>query len=439
MNSVKDKRQDYQLPVDFDQYQRYKIVSFVVEYYREVSKEKYFHVLEIGANKPKHLRAFLPDDTILFTDVVLDKDMQSDPEFLMVDGTKMPFNDGSFDFVVAADVLEHIPYEKRKDLLREAVRVAKYATVITFPYDSQDTIMAENRVSAYYKAVKGEDFIWLKEHREQRLPNLKDIDACLQKEDCDFFRVLHGDIILWEKMYYSIFDALGDVVEWEFRRQIDQFYINDLFLGDISDSCYRAVYVLTHEKAQPLQKYLEGLRRSTSPEKMQLLESLFQAQHEIHLQRRETWFKQDLQDKSAYIQLLERKTADMEANWRTDVEHWKADVQNLTEDHAQKMDEISRLMQCVENANSEISEHQKRVQKMLEQLEESETQRIELTQRLEESEMQRIELTQQLEESCKQYQAISEAFFWKITKPMRAILDILKREIKVNDPQDGNI
>lgn len=76
---------------------------------------------------------------------------------------------------------------------------------------------------------------------------------------------------------------------------------------------------------------------------------------------------------------------------------------------------------------------------MLEQLEESETQRIELTQRLEESEMQRIELTQQLEESCKQYQAISEAFFWRITKPMRAILDILKREIKVNDPQDGNI
>lgn len=409
MNSVKDKRPDYQLPLMFDEYQRYKMISLTVEYYRAVDAKKIFHILEVGANKSKHLRAFLPEDVILFTDIVLDEDMQSDPEFQVADGTKLPFADNSFDFVVAVDVLEHIPHEKRKDLLREAARVAKYAAVITFPYNSQDTIMAESRINAYYKALKGEDYIWLKEHREEGLPKLKDVDACLQEADCEFFRVLRGDIVLWEKMYLSLFDALSDGVEWEFRKQIDQFYISDLFPADISDSCYRTVYVLTHEKAQPLQKYLEGQRRSTSPVKMQLLESLFQAQHEIHLQRRETWFRQELQDKTSYIWYLEQKAAAMEANWRADVERWKTDVEHW------KADEL-RL------------EEYKKQQLMLEsQLQESEKQRMELVYRIGESERQQIRLAGQLEEIRKKYETISEAFFWKITKPARFILDILKR------------
>lgn len=422
MNSVKDKRPDYQLPLMFDEYQRYKMISLTVEYYRAVDAKKIFHILEVGANKSKHLRAFLPEDVILFTDIVLDEDMQNDPEFQAADGTKLPFADGSFDFVVAADVLEHISYEKRKDLLREAARVARYAAVITFPHYSQDVVMAENRVNAYYKALKGEDYIWLKEHREEGLPKLKDVDTCLQEADCEFFRVLRGDIVLWEKMYFSFFNALSDGVEWEFRKQIDQFYINDLFPGDMSDSCYRAVYVLTHEKARPLQKYLESLSRSTSPVKIQLLESLFQAQYEIHLQRRETWVRQELQDKSSYIQYLEQKVATMGANWSADVERWKADVEHWKTDELQ-LEEYKKQQLMLE---SQLQERESRLQERESQLRKNEKQRMELMYRIEESERQQIYLADQLEETSKKYKTISEAFFWKITKPARFILDILK-------------
>lgn len=402
---MRDNESCYKSLLDFDQYQRYKIVSLVVEYYRNLNHSNVFNILEIGSNKPKHLRSLLPKDNILFTDIVLDEEMQRDPEFQSIDGTNIPFDNSSFDFVVATDVLEHVPVEKRKKFLYEAARVSRYAAIITFPYYSKDVIMAEERLNAYYKATKGEDFIWIKQHEEFGLPKIKDIDEYLENSKYSFFSLKHGDIILWEKMYYSIFDALGDEVEWSFRQCIDQYYINNLFPGDISDSCYRTIYVLTPEENKHLKQSIEQQMGKSSPQKLMQLEFLFQAQREIHLQQRAKAAQREIKDKSVYVSHLEQRINSSEAAWRIDVQNWE-------KDKVKYRNEISQLQLSLSRINKALTEERQNNNKIIEQLKEKE--------------VQNAALMEQLSEYKKSYQAISEAFCWKLTKPIRSILDFLK-------------
>lgn len=47
--------------------------------------------------------------------------------------TSLPFADGSFDTVLAAEVLEHLPFEKFDTCLRELARVTRGGAVVTLP------------------------------------------------------------------------------------------------------------------------------------------------------------------------------------------------------------------------------------------------------------------------------------------------------------------
>ena len=148
MNNLRDHNNRDEYEVDFDQYQRYKLVQDIISFYR-TEPGTTFRVLEVGSNEPKHLRLFLPHDSILFTDIELTVKMQQDPEFQVADGTNLPFADESFDFVVATDVLEHIPQEKRSMFCQEMLRVARKCAILTFPYRSDAVTAAENRIRVH--------------------------------------------------------------------------------------------------------------------------------------------------------------------------------------------------------------------------------------------------------------------------------------------------
>jgi hypothetical protein len=180
--------------IAFDQFQRYQTFAHLIDFHRQENNQ-IFRVLELGANEHKDLKLFLDQDSILFTDITLTENMQNDPEFQMADGTQLPFEDQSFDFVVAADVLEHVPIESRGKFLCEAYRVAKFGVILSFPFLSQDISDAENRVNTYYKTISGEDYIWLKEHADNALPDLKVIDDILGQFGIPHFSFFHGDIL----------------------------------------------------------------------------------------------------------------------------------------------------------------------------------------------------------------------------------------------------
>ena len=159
----------YNIP--FDQYQRYKTTALIVEKYRIDSID--FTILEIGANEHKNLEKFLPKDKIKYLDIKLSDELQKDKKYILADATNMPqIKDNSFDVVIALDVFEHIPSNLRKSFLNEINRVSKILVIIAGPFDESEVTNTEVRVNQYYKNKYDEDYIWLKEHIENKLPNL---------------------------------------------------------------------------------------------------------------------------------------------------------------------------------------------------------------------------------------------------------------------------
>jgi len=75
----------------------------------------------------------------------------------------LPFSDGSFDAVVASDVLEHVPPELRATVIQETLRVARRLVIFGFPcgiaaHDA-DRALRETYVNKHLEVPT-----WLEEH-----------------------------------------------------------------------------------------------------------------------------------------------------------------------------------------------------------------------------------------------------------------------------------
>ncbi len=382
-----------ELNVDFDQFQRYKAVQEIVSFYRVDDPMRIFTVLEVGSNEPKHLRLFLPNDSILFTDIALTEKMQADPEFQVADGTALPFEDGAFDFVVATDVLEHIPPDKRHLLCSESFRVSKISAILSFPYASPSVLEAEDRISSFYQIMLGEEFIWLKQHAELGLPEIESVQAAVEKLGCYSFHCFHGNLFLWERMYYSIFEALALPEEWPFHRLIDSYYIHNLYHMDTTNPCYRAFFVLSHEDTTQLETYIETKRESPDVQKLEFLKELLHAQQRIRLvsdralrqqladkelrinelQRVNTeiqhrW-KQEVADRDSRIAYLEEIEKEIRSKWERDAGLWKKDVSQWKQDVADRDSRIAYLEETEKEIRSKWEQDIKHWEETAAQLE----------------------------------------------------------------------
>lgn len=263
------------LYVPFDQYQRYETVARVINYYRKNSAET-FHILEVGAQGYKNMKLFLPNDQILFTDIELTESMRRDPDFQLADGTALPFEDNSFDFVFATDVLEHVPEEKRRDFLSEVSRVARVCAVLSFPYLSCHNTDTESRWFSYYKSISDQICVnWLEEHLENGLPELDEVNALLNKSGYHYFNFFHGDVKTFEKIWYSLFNVAYFAPETtNYCSNISHYYNCFLYEGDISDTCYRTYYVISDSDLTDLEQYISNLWVPRSPEREAFLDTL---------------------------------------------------------------------------------------------------------------------------------------------------------------------
>ena len=67
------------------------------------------------------------------------KQLSRDTSFFVADATNLPMPDKTFDTVVLAEVLEHLPWETVHDALDEAKRLSKRRILITVPDGVEDT------------------------------------------------------------------------------------------------------------------------------------------------------------------------------------------------------------------------------------------------------------------------------------------------------------
>lgn len=91
----------------------------------------------------------------------------------------LPFADGTFVTVLAVDVLEHIPADRRRDFLSELLRVTRANLILTFPSGSRATAVEERLMRSLdrFGLTTPE---WLLEHRSIGLPDVEETRRLLE-------------------------------------------------------------------------------------------------------------------------------------------------------------------------------------------------------------------------------------------------------------------
>ena len=235
--------------MSFDQFQRYKTVQIMVEKLKKKLGLSQVSVLEIGSNGQCNLGEVLPEERIQYSCLEIPPEREGDDRFIQLDGTNMPqVKTGAYDVVIALDVFEHVPEEKRKAFLQELYRVADKLAILCFPFANGSNELAERRANSYYKAIYGKNHIWLEEHIENGLPGWSSTEAFLTKEGIAFANFEHGDIHLWEEWMKALFGAYDVPGAEGYLAELEAYYGEEIYDHDVGQKNYRIFLLMSKEK-----------------------------------------------------------------------------------------------------------------------------------------------------------------------------------------------
>jgi SAM-dependent methyltransferase len=105
---------------------------------------------------------------------------------ILLDGSRLPLENNSFDVVTSIDVIEHIPREKRKEFVKELLRVAKRRVIISAPLWSKGHQVSETELLKLFRKKKIET-VFLEEHLERGLPTIDELKSYLLSYPYKFF------------------------------------------------------------------------------------------------------------------------------------------------------------------------------------------------------------------------------------------------------------
>jgi chromosome segregation ATPase len=224
----------YDLP--FDQYQRYKLVSTLVDELR--GKGESFGILDVGG-RTALLRPFLKQDRITLVDL----EPSAEPGLVLGDGAALPFRDKSFDLVCAFDTLEHVPPRQRARFVRECARVARRWVVLAGPYQSEEVEEAEQLLQRFLKDKLGVRHRYLEEHRNHGLPDREATEAQLAKLGARVVSLGHGNVQRWLSLIsLSMYMDHTPALQAQAVR-LQRFYNRGLFAADVEPPVYRHAVV----------------------------------------------------------------------------------------------------------------------------------------------------------------------------------------------------
>ncbi len=190
-NPSDDARQGSDLmALDFDQFQRYRSGTDLL--LRLAGPDRLLRVLEVGSNVLDLLPRFLHGRLARAVRCDVQPGAADDADYVQIrPGEPLPFADGEFDFVVAIDVLEHVPAAGRRQFLAECARVAATASIVTHPRGDADVVAAERTMSSVHRMIFGTEHVFLVEHAEHGLPPRAETEGHLRSLGLDV-RVFHN-------------------------------------------------------------------------------------------------------------------------------------------------------------------------------------------------------------------------------------------------------
>ncbi|HIF40819.1 MAG TPA: methyltransferase domain-containing protein [Planctomycetes bacterium] len=224
------------LELPFDQYQRYRLVADILKEVRP--KGRKLSILDVGG-RTALLRQFLPQDDV----TAVDLEMSDEPGLVLGDGSRLPFQDGSFDVVAGFDTLEHVPPARRTAFVDECARVASRWVVLIGPYAAKRVNEAEERLVDFLREKLKTEHRYLNEHRSHGLPSLGEVERTLHKHGLRTACVGQGSLDRWLglmclELYLDADPCLRPVAKRFFR-----FYNETLYSSDHGGDMYRHALV----------------------------------------------------------------------------------------------------------------------------------------------------------------------------------------------------
>jgi predicted nucleic acid-binding Zn-ribbon protein len=364
------------LDMPFDQYQRYRLVSALVESLREGSEG--LTILDVGG-RTALLRRFLPADRITLVDV----EPSDQPGLVLGDGSALPFADGAFDLVCAFDTLEHVPPQGRERFLSECLRVARRHVAIAGPYQAPEVEEAEVLLQRFLKDKLHVEHRYLEEHRYNGLPDRRLTEETFRRLGARVVSIGHGNVHRWLglislSMYLDYTPALQDLAP-----RLSRFYNGALFASDTLEPVYRHVVIAAKVGARLPDAVFPQLPAASQPS-TQAIESFARelASFDAHrdgwerewkrLERVVKGLEKDLTEhKLALDELRERKREleSVRATLEEDLAGHRASIEDLRAELARFPAEIEAFQATVAALQRDLEQHRELEQRLGSELE----------------------------------------------------------------------
>lgn len=185
--------------LSIDREQRYKAIQLIVQRLGLVAEHT---VLDVGGGTGA-LPAYIPTPNFWSCDL-----RRGGPRHIACSMDQLSIGDRSFDLVLQADSLEHIPPERHRQTLEELVRVFRKWLIWVGPVRSELTDQAEEDLCQTHRELfDGREMNWLIEHRLHGLPDEEQVILALSRgcEDWMCWRSCRlQDWWLWKQLELAL-------------------------------------------------------------------------------------------------------------------------------------------------------------------------------------------------------------------------------------------
>lgn len=220
------------LDLPFDQYQRYRLVTDIIEAVRPPGER--LSVLDVGG-RTALLRRFLTEDEVHLVDV----EVSGEAGLVLGDGSRLPFADDSVDVLVTFDTLEHVPPPRREAFLSECSRVARRWVVIAGPYQSPEVDEAERLLATFIEEKLEQRHRYLAEHAANGLPDRSATERALQAAGAEVLSIGHANLERWLALMCLALYMDRDAPLRAIASQFYRFYNAELYASDHAAPVYR--------------------------------------------------------------------------------------------------------------------------------------------------------------------------------------------------------
>ena len=346
------------LSIPFDQYQRYKLVSNVIDKFR--TEDKKFKILDVGAGFEENLKKFLPSDVIYCMDKGYPLEYSQKENFIVGDILKVELTE-KYDFVVAIDVYEHIPQADRKKFVDTLIAASKIATVIAAPFDQENVKTCEFFANEIYKTSHGSDYIWLKEHIANGLPSLSLTIDLIKDHQLHPVIIPNGYLPRWFEMISAFLLTDGEAELSQMMTTLYELYNQNYYQYDNRDPAYRQIIIIPRYRSDDLD-FSDLFSKKVDSEDLndnnQLLESFIEKikkSYQINEELKKV--NKQLHEMTPHIQSLEQASAAKDEQL-AELSHKYLDLTACLDDREKKLLSIEQsiIWQCTMKFHNKIIE-----------------------------------------------------------------------------------